>query len=854
MAGSATVGVLKVLMAADSAQITSDLNKARKAVKETQADFALFGRAGKDAKTVLVDIGTASTRELGKARQATVLLTREFGWLGGHVSKVGSLIGDLAAGNLTGFAAATVAAATAVTIAISRISDAWDAVKKAQEDALKGASDRFKAAKVAGAERFDTLQGTHLSPLTAADATLDQALKARARAQQALKDAVLFTSEEHIALFRANEAVEQAMFDRTAAYGKAALAQEVVTRKFKEALRDVTESRGNEKAFAGLSGNARQAELAILALGKTLRGELQGIGLTEEAAAKALQQNGADAGVIAEQVRLRKDLEEALARVLGEQAEHLRHQARLEDAKPFRERLEAAREGLRLLQQGIDPKSKEAKLAREISEYEEKRKTAQGMERVRLGFRLFNASETLRLERAIAGEVERQARARKAAEATVALRQENDLAAIGAGPGTDREKELARLAEERKEALEGLKEGSKEYLDLVREFRRKEAEVNRQADEAALAARMEFLDRVTEVRRQAAAATLADDRSRTRLELDAEDARHDALLRSINEAQVKGLLSEEVAGQRRAAFAVAHIDFRLSIQREGRERELAWDAGYRQRLLSLEMEGQTDEAMLARLGTEQRVTALQEETRRLVDELRRRGELTRAQEVENASSAARARIVREGQLREAVAGGDFGAGFQARVSQLREETAAWGRLGAQMADLATQGLSGGVAQALEEIARGTKSAKDAFRDWAREFAFEVARMIQQALILRAILALFPGLSGGGGGAGAGAGGAGASAPAAAHGGTYRVAGYGGLDSKLVALRVSPGELVKVSNGANSRGGSGDLYASVVVRNHILADDMARKTSREAKAEVVGTALHRGSRRGMRAQE
>src|SRR3989338_4747964 len=115
--------------------------------------------------------------------------------------------------------------------------------------------------------------------------------------------------------------------------------------------------------------------------------------------------------------------------------------------------------------------------------------------------------------------------------------------------------------------------------------------------------------------------------------------------------------------------------------------------------------------MLARLGTEQRVAALQEETRRLVDELRRRGEITRAQEVENASSAARARIEREGQLREAVAGGDFGAGFQARVSQLREETAAWGRLGAQMADLATQGLSGGVAQALEEVARGTKSAK-----------------------------------------------------------------------------------------------------------------------------------------------
>ena len=37
MAGTATVGVLRVLMSADSAQITSDLGKARKAVADTRA-------------------------------------------------------------------------------------------------------------------------------------------------------------------------------------------------------------------------------------------------------------------------------------------------------------------------------------------------------------------------------------------------------------------------------------------------------------------------------------------------------------------------------------------------------------------------------------------------------------------------------------------------------------------------------------------------------------------------------------------------------------------------------------------------------------------------------------------------
>ncbi len=230
----------------------------------------------------------------------------------------------------------------------------------------------------------------------------------------------------------------------------------------------------------------------------------------------------------------------------------------------------------------------------------------------------------------------------------------------------------------------------------------------------------------------------------------AEVDRHDAILRSLTAAQVRGDLTEEQALSRKNAAYEAHIDLRLAIQREGRERELAWEAGYRERLLSLQMEGEADEARLARLGTEQRVAALQEETRLLVEELRRRGEHARAQEVENAAAAARARIEREGRLREAMAGGDFAEGFQARISKLREETAAWGRLGAEMADLATQGLSQGVTRALEEVARGTKSAKEAFRDWAREFAFDIARMIQQELILKAILALFPGLSEGAG--------------------------------------------------------------------------------------------------------
>ena len=86
-------------------------------------------------------------------------------------------------------------------------------------------------------------------------------------------------------------------------------------------------------------------------------------------------------------------------------------------------------------------------------------------------------------------------------------------------------------------------------------------------------------------------------------------------------------------------------------------------------------------------------------------------------------------------------------------------------------------------------------------------------MIQQALIMKAILSLFPGLSGAGGAGGAGASGAGAAAaPAAtaAHGGSFRVGGVGGLDSQLVAMKVSPGELIRVTDGANSSGAEGDV--------------------------------------------
>jgi hypothetical protein len=175
-----------------------------------------------------------------------------------------------------------------------------------------------------------------------------------------------------------------------------------------------------------------------------------------------------------------------------------------------------------------------------------------------------------------------------------------------------------------------------------------------------------------------------------------------------------------------------------------------------------------------------------------------------------------------------------------------------------MADVAVNDLSGGVASALEEIARGSKTASEAFREFGADFAFQVARMIEQALLMKAILALLPGLGAGGGAAGAGAGEVAASAASAAtgaHGGTWRVGGFGGLDSQLVTMRLSPGELVRVSNGANSGGGTGDVQVALTVRPPaVIADEVMARSSPDARAAIVSSAIRRAGRRGMRARD
>jgi len=165
---------------------------------------------------------------------------------------------------------------------------------------------------------------------------------------------------------------------------------------------------------------------------------------------------------------------------------------------------------------------------------------------------------------------------------------------------------------------------------------------------------------------------------------------------------------------------------------------------------------------------------------------------------------------------------------------------------------AAHALTGGVVDALDRVTQGAMTAKEAFRALAADFARMASKMAMQA----ALANLFSGAFGiASPTTGPSKGGWVPPATTGAHGGTWRVGGIGGLDSQLVQMRLSPGEMVRVTDGANSRGGDGGpVYVDLSVRPPaVIADDVLARSSPEAKASVVSSAVRRGGRRGERAR-
>jgi hypothetical protein len=823
---SAVVGQLKVLMSADSAQIVSDLGKARAAARETSSEFGAMGRAGGVFKALTTEIEGVGPAFEG-ARHATHAAREAMALMGTESSRTVGMLSNAVTGLVaSGFTPLGLAIAGA-TVALSLLAEKKDDVVSAfaaTEERVKTLREHLEKLRIElGLVRAG-------KPSTAADVDVAGAQDELRRRQAVLsheKEAG-FLGREGVGSFWRN--VGSSVFPRQGflpsidsaaqAAQRAVKEQEEYIRSLKEQQATQTEIEQRRKATEESAKKEAEHQKEIAAAAKAAAEALA----KSDALATTRQRTLRDKGV---------EIETMLHPDLYPDAAVERQKSKVHDA--IEDLMKAA---------NAPPEQR-----RELE-------------------------ERVRFEREMLDLLTRESDVRKQVAAAAAattkadtMRKETDRALVKLDPNlTDRAKALAENTAAMNDALSskdlaGLSPDSPERLRLVEEFRRREQAINAEFDAKGVDAERSLVERIGAIRRQAQAATLTEDQNETSVKLAEEDARHARELHSLDEALRKGLVTEEQAAAHRDALAAAHADLRAGIERSGRDKELAWTADYEKKVAALQVEGETDQLRLIRTQTVERIAAIEDETRREVEALRKRGDLSRAQEIENAAAGAKSRVQRQGDLSAAVVGEDAGAGFEARISQLREETAGWGRLGAQMADVATNDLSGGVANALEQIARGSETAGEAFRKFAADFAFQVARMIEQALIMKAILALFPGLGAAGGAAGAaGSAGAGAAASAGAaatgaHGGTWRVGGFGGLDSQLVTMRLSPGEMVRVTDGANSGGGSGDVHVALTVRPPaVIADEVMAKSSPDARAAVVASALRQSGRRGMRARD
>jgi hypothetical protein len=185
--------------------------------------------------------------------------------------------------------------------------------------------------------------------------------------------------------------------------------------------------------------------------------------------------------------------------------------------------------------------------------------------------------------------------------------------------------------------------------------------------------------------------------------------------------------------------------------------------------------------------------------------------------------------------------------FEDAAAAFRDAQPEW------LTDLAQAGsgeLAGGLSGTLEDIARNSRDAGAAMRQFGADFAWSMARVAMNQALLTAVNAAFGAV-----GIATAPAATGSAPKAGAHGGTFRVGGFGGLDSQLVAMKLSPGELVKVTNGANSGGENGPMAITLVNRPApVFADEVAARMSGAAKSGLVAAALTRPGRRGFRAGE
>ena len=804
------VGALRVLMGADWAQLQADMAKAKGVVAESRAEFALFGRAGKDAQRVLVDLGEGSEHTGRAARHMGSMLAHSMGGFNREGAIAVHLLTEGISGGIGKLTLAAGVAMAAVGFAVHRIEEAWKKSGEAEKEYLKASAEGLRKTMEERAEILDRRLGANWHKVAELAHEAEVAQAKAAESAKAFKDVGFLwnpmgdtRSDFKERMMKDAAAAEEAQRKLNAEVLKGLEDAREKAEKFHDELRKAAGDRDLQDSLKDMPEPFRRAFMDSVKYAAQLKEKIDGIVPSAERVERALK--GVSPQERAEWDKKALEAEETRARLAEEAAAAAATKLDADQAsaaetftKPYRERAEKAKEALDAERSIGAMTTVEAAARADMVKLGERLATAHGMELQSLNDSLNALAEVVFFERARTAEKQRQKELEEALkklmkdEEAIAqgieragkLRTENDRLALEAAGGLSaKEKELLDLRREREEELKKIPAGGG-VIDtgalargaVEEEYRRRELIIDQKYDRlAAEGDHASYVARRAEALK-AAADELGDVRLQTEALLGEEDKRYEAEQERIRSELLEGRLS------RQGAYAAEE----LALQAHESKLELIKAKGLK--------------------------------------------------------------AERDRQVQEALGGDDIGAGFEARISQLRDETAGWGRLGAQMADVAVTNLSGGVAQALEDVARGTKTGSQAFREWAASFGFEVARMIEQALILKAILAIFPGL----GGAGAGA----AAAPAAGAqtGGSFRVPGFGGLDSQLAVMRVTPGELIRVTNPGEG-GGVGPIHLTVINRPAaVVADTVAEKMSPEARGMIVATTLRRGGSRARRAPE
>lgn len=158
----------------------------------------------------------------------------------------------------------------------------------------------------------------------------------------------------------------------------------------------------------------------------------------------------------------------------------------------------------------------------------------------------------------------------------------------------------------------------------------------------------------------------------------------------------------------------------------------------------------------------------------------------------------------------------------------------------RLGDSIGNAVANGFATASDAIADFAVTGKFNFQDLTSSILRDMTRLASNAIFGSLINGLLGGIGGGaiGGGGLLGGGGGLGSLFGFASGGSARVGGSGGTDSKVVAFRATPGELIDVRTPGQARGDGGQMIVNVNVQDIPGAQVDQRRSRSAGGADVL----------------